>query len=95
MAEGLGEGFTDEMEEVSKEMQDAVPTNMDVGINATPNILETNTIGNPSVSTPEAMQNNLRDILADTLSNFIGTIELDNEKVGKFVIKTVAEEVYG
>ena len=95
MAEGLGEGFTDEMEEVSKEMENAVPTNMDVGINATPNILASNTIGNPSVSTPEAIQDNLKDILAETLTNFIGTIELDNEKVGKFVIKTVAEEVYG
>ena len=95
MAEGLGEGFTDEMEEVSKEMQDAVPTTMDVGINATPNILSANTITSPSISNIESTQSNLKEILADTLSNFIGTIELDNEKVGKFVIKTVAEEVYG
>lgn len=96
MAEGLGEGFTDEMENVSKEMQEAVPTTMDVGINATPNVLTQSTLtSNPSITNNDVVQTNLKDILADTLSNFIGTIELDNEKVGKFVIKTVAEEVYG
>ena len=34
LAEGIGIGFTDEMEKVSKDMQDALPTDFDTAVNA-------------------------------------------------------------
>ena len=34
LAEGIGIGFTDEMENVSKDMQDALPTDFDTAVNA-------------------------------------------------------------
>ena len=92
MAEGIGEGFVDEMDEISKEMENAIPTEMDVGINASPNVLST------SITSPESINDTsefrLQTMIEDVLSNFIGTVELDNEKVGRFVIKTVEQEVY-
>ena len=35
MAEGLGEGFGDEMKDVSKEMQNAIPSDFDMDMNGT------------------------------------------------------------
>ena len=35
MAEGLGEGFGDEMKDVSKSMQNAIPSDFDLNMNGT------------------------------------------------------------
>lgn len=35
MAEGLGEGFGDEMKDVSKSMQNAIPSDFDLDMNGT------------------------------------------------------------
>ena len=35
MAEGLGEGFGDEMKDVSKSMQNAIPSDFDIDMNGT------------------------------------------------------------
>ena len=35
MAEGLGEGFGDEMKDVSKSMQNAIPSDFDLDMNST------------------------------------------------------------
>lgn len=96
MAEGLGEGFTDEMDNVTEQMKNAVPDSMDIGMNVTPNILKGSSAGNV-IETNEktfSSESSLKEILEEVLKNFIGVVELDNEKVGKFVIKTVVEEVY-
>ena len=85
MAEGIGVGFTDEMKNVTADMQDAIPTNFDLngsygGLNSSSG---TNTLPNYN-SLVEAFTNALQGM----------KIELDDEEVGSFVKKTVEDAIY-
>lgn len=85
LALGIGEGFTDEMANVTKEMQDAMPTSFDtnVGLNSnTSNGINSNYSYN-------TMLNAFQEALASM------KIELDDEVAGKFVKDTVATAIYG
>ena len=79
---GIGEGFSQEMKNVSKEMQDEIPT-LDVGAvnygsgSTGGGILDFNTLVN-------AFKTALEDM----------TVELDDREVGKFVKKTVSAAIY-
>ncbi len=85
IALGLGEGFTDEMKNVTADMNDAIPTNFDIngsynGLNSSSGI---NTLSNYN-SLVEAFTNALQGM----------KIELDDEEVGSFVKKTVENAIY-
>lgn len=94
MALGIGEGFTNEMDNVTKEMQNAMPTDLDIGLNANPNI----TLGNTTISNQKAQEESkysyIKEAVKDAMKDFVGIVELDKDEVGEFVIKKVTEEVY-
>ena len=83
LAEGIGVGFTDEMRNVTAEMQDALPTSFDVGA-------DTNTNGLSATGSLDyyTLVNAFKTALGDM------TVELDDVTVGKFVRKTVTDAIY-
>lgn len=84
LALGIGEGFSDEMGAVSKEMQDAIPTSFDT--NAT---LNTNSsLGAGS----DYSYNRMLEAFQEALSSM--KIELDDEEAGRFVRRTVEDAIY-
>ena len=83
LAEGIGVGFTDEMQNVTAEMQDALPTSFDVGANVNASGL-TATGGLDYYTLVNAFKTALGDM----------TVELDDVTVGKFVRKTVTDAIY-
>lgn len=79
LALGIGEGFSDEMANVSKEMQNAIPTSFDTNV-STNGLAESNDQG----GLVEAFMTALEDM----------KIELDGEQAGKFVRKTVSNAIF-
>ena len=81
LALGIGEGFEQEMKEVTSEMQDALPTSFDTSLN-----VGSNSVAGSSnyFSMVEAFQ--------DALSQM--KIELDDEVAGRFVETTVTNAIY-
>ena len=82
LALGIGVGFEDEMEDVTRQMQDAMPTSLDVDANVGVN---GSTAGGFAYS-------EMFNAFMDALSQM--KIELDDEVAGKFVEKTVARAIY-
>lgn len=86
IALGVGEGFTDEMKNVSAEMEGAIPTNFDTGV----------TLNGSSASSlnyaSEYSYNKIVEAFQDALSSM--KIELDDEEAGKFVRRTVENAIY-
>ena len=86
IALGIGEGFTDEMKNVSSEMENAIPTNFDT----------TSTINGSSINSlnyaSDYSYNRIVQAFQDALSSM--KIELDDEEAGKFVRKTVENAIY-
>lgn len=78
LALGIGEGFSDEMENVSKEMAGAIPTEFDTNIS---------TSGSSSTGF-DSMVMAFKQALSEM------KIELDDEEVGSFVDRTVTNLVY-
>lgn len=83
LALGIGEGFSDEMSTVTKDMQNAIPTNFETDsmINET----NGNVIGTNSYF-------NVVEAFKDALSQM--KIELDDENMGKFIDKTVSQTIF-
>ena len=86
IALGIGEGFTDEMKNVSAEMEGAIPTNFDTGV----------TLNGSSTSlsnyASEYSYNRIVEAFQDALSSM--KIELDDEEAGRFVRRTVENAIY-
>ena len=80
MAEGLGIGFGDEMDSVSQEMQDAIPTSFDTDINGS-------IAGTGGLDTTYLVR-----AFKEALSEM--KIELDDREVGQFIDKTVTQAIY-
>lgn len=94
---GVGEGFVDAMAGVTKDMQAAIPSNFDTGVNI--NTTTTSSLANAGRRLGGA---------ADSMGGLdIGTLTaafkeavrgmnvvLDDEKVGSFVTDTISREVY-
>jgi len=85
LALGLGEGFTDEMKNITNEMQSAVPTDFDIngsynGVNGTDSINN------------QYSYDSLVEAFTEALEGM--KIELDDEEVGSFVKKTVENAIY-
>lgn len=85
IALGLGEGFTDEMKNISAEMQNSIPTDFDVNgsYNGSKIVDSINTLSN---------YNSLVEAFTEALEGM--KIELDDEEVGSFVKKTVENAIY-
>ena len=87
IALGIGEGFTDEMKAVTREMQDALPTLEVEDPNF--NFSGATNFGGAGDSVGFAsMVAAFKEALSEV------NIELDDQKVGKFVTKTVTKAIY-
>ena len=99
LADGIGVGFTEEMGTVEKEMANAIPIDslvnqvdsamrgLNYGINSS-----VNPQINPNITYDQnyqLMANAMKDALSDM------EVALDDREVGKFVTKTITEEIYG
>ena len=82
IALGIGEGFTDEMAQVSKDMQDQMPTLEAGAIN----------YGSGTAGAGALDFNLLVRAFKEALGDM--TVELDDREVGKFITKTVSTAIY-
>jgi len=82
IAQGIGVGFMQEMENVSKDMQSAIPTSFDFGDSSSVS----------STSRTEFVMTEMVDAFKEALSQV--KIEMDDEQMGQFVDKTVSNLVY-
>lgn len=83
IAEGIGVGFENEMSNVTKQMQDAIPTNFALNSDLNGSYATSNTENN-ILAMVEAFKEALYDI----------KIEMNDEEMGRFVDKTVTRLVY-
>ena len=86
LAEGIGEGFTDEMQAVSEEMQEAIPSSFDTNASLNTAINKGSSLGGLYSFTD--LVNAFKEALEGV------DVELDDIKVGKFVRKTVTDAIY-
>ena len=84
LALGLGEGFSDEMNAVTKEMENSIPTNFSTTVNSNGQV--GSSIG--GAYTIDSMILAFQEALASM------KIELDDEEAGRFVRKTVEQAIY-
>ena len=96
LALGVGEGFDDEMEDVSKDMKDAIPTDFDLAsnINLSRNI-GTNDLSNINVSDVTATQSN-NDLMVEAFKEALEgmAFKIDGDKMGELIIRDVERVVY-
>ena len=87
LAQGIGEGFTDEMANVSKDMEQAIPTNLgsDIAVNGA-------SLNSSSSFSNEYSYTRIVEAFQDALSSM--KIELDDEEAGRFVRRTVEQAIY-
>lgn len=81
LALGIGEGFEDEMREVTNEMQNAIPSSFDTNVN----------VGS-SAGVGSNNYYGMVDAFKQALSEM--KIELDDEVAGRFVENTIADVIY-
>ena len=99
MGEGIGVGFVEAMDEVEKEMADAIPIDTLVSdVNGAMSSLThgINTSINPQINPNITYEQNYQ-MMAQAMKDALSTmeIELDDREVGKFVTKTITDEIYG
>jgi hypothetical protein len=87
LALGIGEGFSNEMKNVQRQMEAALPTNFDVEANLNNKNKTLNGADATNLTYFDAV-NAFKDALSDM------NIELDNENMGRFVRKTVTKAIY-
>lgn len=80
LALGLGEGFTNEMDSVTDEMQNAIPTSFDTDV--------TGSISGSSSYETVYLVNAFKEALSQM------KVELDDREVGQFIDKTVTQAIY-
>jgi phage-related protein len=84
LALGIGEGFTDEMANVTKDMQNAMPTSLDTSINTGVNGAMSGLGG--------LAYDNIVSAFKDALAGV--KVVLDDEEMGTFIDRTVTNIVY-
>lgn len=94
LAQGIGVGFENEMQFVNKDIQDALPTSFDLGVNANLNSAVSSKNHQSNVYAQD-FDNNIEiiDAFKEALKNV--KVVMNNEQFGKFVVDTVEEVVYG
>lgn len=99
MAEGIGEGFDDEMTDVEKDMAKAMP--IDAMVAEVNNAMRGLNYGiqnsvNPQINPNITLNQNYQMMAAAVKEALDGTeVMLDDHEVGKIVTKTITEEIYG
>ncbi len=97
LALGVGEGFEDEMDDVTKDMKKALPTDFDLAssVNVTKNITSDDisnisTLKDNSLSaySPESLVDSLKEALEGM------AFKVDGDKMGELIIKDVERVVY-
>ena len=83
LADGLGLGFESEMKSVNEDMQDALPS-----FNAESMLTGSKSVSNTGGLDYYTMVNAFKEALTSV------NVELDDQKVGKFVKKTVTDAIY-
>lgn len=83
LALGIGEGFSDEMQNVTKEMQDALPTSFDTSINSH---------NGYNTAAQYMTYADIVNAFKTALSQMV--VEMDDEQMGKFVERTVTRAIY-
>lgn len=78
MAQGIGVGFSDEMINVTKNMQDSIPTEFDIN-----SVTKTNDISN------KLSLENITDAFITAVKNLDAQIIIDKDVAGRFVITSV------
>ena len=84
LAEGVGLGFTDTMQDVARDMQNAIPTDFNVAANVNGS--------KPTLGSTESSYFDLVSAFKTALAEM--KIELDDEVAGRFVETTVARAIY-
>ena len=84
LALGVGEGFADTMEDVSKEMQDSLPTEFDADINTSMNVAS----GYTQMNTYDMMVSAFKQALTEV------KVVMDDREMGGFVTDTVERVVF-
>jgi len=96
LALGVGEGFTDEMNDVTRDMENAIPTDFDLAsnVNLTPNVSTTD-IPTINVSDVTSMQSN-NDLMVEAFKEALEgmAFKIDGDKMGELIIKDVERVVY-
>ena len=98
LAEGVGVGFTDTMEDITGDMTNAIPVNQ-LASNVSSALRSLNagieSSVNPTINPSVAYENNYT-MMASIFRDILGEmkIELDDREMGKFIDKTVANEVF-
>lgn len=99
MAEGVGEGFVDTMDSVEKQMANSIPIDsLITGVDNAMRGLQTGISSsiNPTINPNITFDQNyamMSQAMKEALNDMV--VELDDRQVGKFVIKTITDEVYG
>ena len=83
-AEGFGEGFADEMKDVTSEMQDAMPTSLDVPVTASGLPTSSSTGGFQTTALVEAFKTAMQGM----------RIEMGEDGFASFVVDTITNEIY-
>lgn len=94
LALGVGEGFEKEMDSITNDMQNSIPTSFDVGMNGS---IQNNIISSTNLDSANVMGMNLeilKQAFREALQEFTGVIKMDDEKFGDFVIEKVERVVY-
>jgi len=84
LALGIGEGFTDEMDNVMSDIEDAIPTDFDLGLNT-------------NISAPENIEGTQnKDILVDAFKEALKEVKIvmNDRELGAFVSDTMEKVVY-
>ena len=99
MGEGVGEGFVDAMDDVEKQMAKSIP--IDSLVNDVNSAMKGLNYGiqtsiNPQVNPNITLDQNYQ-LMASAMKDALSTMEisLDDREVGKFVTKTITDEIYG
>lgn len=99
LAEGIGVGFSQEMDKVSNEMQAAIPHDFDISTN-----LKSGSVsGLGNLSYNDLMQASGSPLTGMSFNDLVSAfkealtgvdVELDDQQVGRFVRKTVTDAIY-
>lgn len=99
MGEGVGEGFVDAMDDVEKQMAKSIP--IDSLVNDVNSAMKGLNYGiqtsiNPQINPNITLDQNYQ-LMASAMKDALSTMEisLDDREVGKFVTKTITDEIYG
>lgn len=93
LAQGLGEGFVDEMESITKDINDSIPT--DFNIEGSVSMSRYSSGSNAEISSVSGAidYDRLTNAFMAALNIFKPQVILDRNKIGEFIIDTINREV--